>query len=131
MGLGHHQVTIPTALCLRDKGFLPVRGLSASVEAYRPAGASDGTMASAFAVLVPTEVVYEEGNPQIEETNASSSGSPARDELKRRTMVGPTMDHSAWLRKQLEDAESDLLRDIVQGPPRPTNVDEIANEEES
>jgi hypothetical protein len=29
MGLGHHQVTIPTALCLRDKGSLPVRGLEA------------------------------------------------------------------------------------------------------
>ncbi len=29
-------------------------------------------------------------------------------------MVGPTMDLSAWLRKQLEDAEPDLLRDIVQ-----------------
>jgi putative transposase len=29
-------------------------------------------------------------------------------------MVGSTMDLSAWLRKQLEDAEPDLLRDIVQ-----------------
>lgn len=29
-------------------------------------------------------------------------------------MVGPTMDLSAWLRKQLQDAEPDLLRDIVQ-----------------
>jgi putative transposase len=29
-------------------------------------------------------------------------------------MVGPTMDLSDWLRKQLEDAEPDLLRDIVE-----------------
>jgi putative transposase len=29
-------------------------------------------------------------------------------------MVGPTMDLSTWLRKQLEESEPDLLRDIVQ-----------------
>lgn len=29
-------------------------------------------------------------------------------------MVGPTMDLQAWLRKQLEEADSDLLREMVQ-----------------
>jgi hypothetical protein len=41
IGLGHQQVTIPTALCLRDKGPLPVRGLSAML-ACRSRQVSEG-----------------------------------------------------------------------------------------
>jgi len=52
------------------------------------------------------------GNPSNQETTASSSIVLTRL-TRRKTMVVPNMDPVAWVRKQLEEAEPDLLRAMV------------------
>jgi hypothetical protein len=63
---------------------------------------------------VPTDVVDEGSEIPKSERPPLHPLEVLEDKLRRKTMVGPTMDLSAWLRKQLEVAEPDLLRDIVQ-----------------
>jgi len=48
-----------------------------------------------------------------EETTASSSTGTSKNPERRKTVVEPTMEPLAWLRKQLEEADVDVLREMV------------------
>jgi putative transposase len=65
--------------------------------------------------VASADVVYErrpEGSLN-EKTTASSSTRSGRNSGRRSTVVDTTMDGLAWLRKQVEQADTDLLREMV------------------
>ena len=71
-------------------------------------------------LLASTDVVYEQiqsGRLEEEVTTAPSSR-VAKPRIEEETVAKDNMDLLGWLRKQLAEAEPDLLREMVRTSPR-------------